>query len=281
MLFYSVCLAANDKNNIVEFPSVAANVAYSNVAKLKFTHASDKWSYGNSDEQFVLFWPSTVSTQSDVSLHAKKSIVFIHGGCWLQQYSIDHSYALTTGLSQQGFDVYSIEYRRTGSGGEWPVALHDVEAALSLIIKKLPAGQDINLLGHSAGGHLAAMAAGRFKQKGIALQVFGLAPIIDIKAYSQGDNSCQSATPSFMQATLQEKPALYTQANPLQLDLMHIASATFFAGGADTIVPVDMAAHPQANNIVLPEVGHFDWIHPGSGAFKRLITVINSAQIHE
>jgi len=39
-------------------------------------------------------------------------VVFIHGGCWLNAYDIKHSYALATALAQEGYAVWSLEYRR-------------------------------------------------------------------------------------------------------------------------------------------------------------------------
>ena len=45
-------------------------------------------------------------------------------------------------------------------------------------------------------------------------------------------------------------------------------------GAADTVVAVEQAELAGAANAVLPRVGHFDWIHPGSRAFRTLLEVL-------
>lgn len=67
----------------------------------------------------------------------------------------------------------------------------------------------------------------------------------------------------------------YNDANPLLHDLSILNSATMLVGDADAIVPYKMAAHPQANNVLLKGVGHFDWIHPSSDSFKRLVNSLD------
>ncbi len=55
-------------------------------------------------------------------------MILLHWGCGLSAYDIKHSYALSTGLAQAGFNVWSVEYRRTGeSGGGWPVTFDDIK----------------------------------------------------------------------------------------------------------------------------------------------------------
>ena len=52
-------------------------------------------------------------------------------------------------------------------------------------------------------------------------------------------------------------------------------------GTHDAIVPQNMAQHPSAEFLVIDQAGHFDWIHPGSDAFKQLVdklTAISSVK---
>ena len=59
-------------------------------------------------------------------------VILIHGGCWLNSFDVNHSRPLATALNQEGFAVWSLEYRRTGdSGGGWPGTLEDIQLALS------------------------------------------------------------------------------------------------------------------------------------------------------
>ena len=57
-------------------------------------------------------------------------VLFIHGGCFLSQYSISHVAALEQAFADSGYAVWSIEYRRVGDdGGGWPGTFDDVARA--------------------------------------------------------------------------------------------------------------------------------------------------------
>lgn len=264
-------LSKEQSINDISFSRIDKNVPYSEVAKLAWQAPHETIQYGDNSEQFIQVWHGAKSASVGKYKHA---VVFIHGGCWLKDYTIEHSYALTSGISQQGYTTYSIEYRRTGNGGEWPVALQDLELAFAHIKTLLPPHTRITITGHSAGGHLAALLAAQQSDEDYPVHLIGLAPIIDLPAYSKGDNSCQSATAQFMLGTAEQQVKAYQQANPLNNSFDTLDSATLMIGNADKIVPLDMATHPQAQLLVIEGVGHFDWIHPGSEAFKQFIAVI-------
>ncbi len=71
--------------------------------------------------------------------------------------------ALAADLVQRGFAVWNIEYRRLGAGGGWPATFADVAAAVDRLDGLHPSLDlsRVDVLGHSAGGHLALWAAGR------------------------------------------------------------------------------------------------------------------------
>ena len=73
-----------------------------------------------------------------------------------------------------------------------------------------------------------------------------------------------------------EKVSDYYLANPLNLRLTDnaITQVTLLQGGADTIVPISQARHPNARIVIEPGAGHFDWIHPQSAAFQTLLGVL-------
>jgi acetyl esterase/lipase len=279
------------QSQIIQFAPVPANVPYSKIAELEPAPSDKKIVYGEATDNYILYWKphsqanseSNFQSNSNSALGAKNAqkvhaqnnqIVFIHGGCWLAQFSIDHSLALTSALAQQGFDVFSVEYRRTGNGGEWPVALNDIKSAVAAIQAMQTDTNEprlLTLVGHSAGGHLASLAAADIAKSTQNIHFVGLAPIIDLPAYAIGENSCQTATPGFMQGTPSDKAPEYATANPLNYNLSGLASAVSFTGGQDNIVPSQFAMHPQTTLSLAPDAGHFDWIHPGSDAFKRLV----------
>jgi acetyl esterase/lipase len=95
-------------------------------------------------------------------------IVNVHGGCWLAEFSIDHTRAQARALASAGFAVWNVEYRRVGNaGGGWPGTFLDVAMAadhLRSLAVSYPL--DLNrvcLMGHSAGGHLALWLAARHR----------------------------------------------------------------------------------------------------------------------
>lgn len=257
----------------VDFPKVTKNVAYSSVASLQTSQPDEKITYGPSPEQYALFSRSknTANTRYSANL-----VVLIHGGCWLSAYDIQHTYALATGLAQAGFNVWSLEYRRTGDpGGGWPNTFEDIKkgiAASAIFNNGEFVIENTLLIGHSAGGHLALLAGAELPPvKG----VIGLAAITDIEKYALGNNSCQKATQGFMQGLPKDRPKAYQLANPVIRNLH--ANTWLLQGTQDNIVPSFGLEDLNRRVVTLEGVGHFDWIHPGSEAFQTLVQQIEVA----
>ena len=249
----------------ITFAKVDSNVAYSKVAALSFSPADQKIVYGADPLQYALLWRA-----NELDTAAQKPlVVLIHGGCWLSAYDIQHTYALSTGLVQAGFNVWSLEYRRTGDkGGGWPGTYDDVKAGILAAGKYNNSEFDLAstvLVGHSAGGHLALLAGGEINN---LRGVIGLAAITDIEQYAAGENSCQQVTKNFMQGLPKDLPEQYDLANPSKQPL-HI-NTVILQGGKDNIVPAFELDKLDRKIIILDDVGHFDWIHPGSEAFSTL-----------
>ena len=257
--------------SIQHFPDVESNVPYSKVAALSFSQADQKVQYGAEHLQYALLWRAPPTKRPN----NQPLVVLIHGGCWLSAYDIKHTYALSTGLAQAGFNVWSLEYRRTGDqGGGWPGTFFDIQAGIKAVEDFNHNEFDLNqavLVGHSAGGHLALLAGGKMAQlKG----VIGLAAITDIEAYSKGTNSCQKVTNDFMGGIVSDMPQTFALANPAKQPLH--AQTYLLQGGQDKIVPNGDLAELAQRTIKVDEAGHFDWIHPGSKAFKTLIQQLKS-----
>ena len=258
------------------FPFAPNNTPYSMLASVDFSEPNATFTYASEHpDQYAAYWRA-----SNAEATAKGVVVFIHGGCWLSAFDMSHAYAFATGLSQAGYHVWSIEYRRAGNGGEWPVALEDIVLGLQKI--EVLRGSDVNLehisvVGHSAGGHLAAMLAVQLQDVLPAsvkkADVIGLAAIIDVATYAGGSNNCQTATPSFMAGMPNQQTSAYYLATPSNFEVRGETLGQFqlFQGNADVIVPESQARHASAKTITLDGVGHFDWIHPGSDAFKQLL----------
>ncbi len=91
------------------------------------------------------------------------TVVVIHGGFWRARYDLSLGRPLAADLAARGYAAWNLEYRRALAGGGWPGTFEDVAAGLDLLAT-LPADTShVIAVGHSAGGHLAAWAAGRAK----------------------------------------------------------------------------------------------------------------------
>jgi len=258
--------------------TVTSNVSYTSVTELGFRDADKKMVYGdaNPDLQYGLLW---LPGNRDDSTGKAPLVVLIHGGCWLNAYDIKHSKPLASALADAGYAVWSLEYRRSGDeGGGWPGSFDDIRQGLSYIsnFKNEPIdAQRVVLMGHSAGGHLALLAATQAQN---ISAVIGLAAITDIVTYSRGRNSCQTATLDFMGGVYESDPLPYEAANPNGKPVH--AKTLLLQGGADTIVPLEQSTLPGATPIVLKDAGHFDWIHPGSEAFALLLSTLQTSFQH-
>jgi acetyl esterase/lipase len=252
--------------------TMKSNVSYKSVTELGFTNAGEKLVYGdaNPNLQYGLLWlPKNLASSEKAPL-----IVFIHGGCWLNQYDIQHSFPLSSALADAGYGVWSLEYRRTGdAGGGWPGSFEDISQGLAFAanLKNYPLDLDqIVIMGHSAGGHLALLAvSGNLNIKG----VIGLAAITDIVAYSRGTNDCQTATIDFMGGVYEAEPDAYEAANPASRPLHD--NTVLLYGDMDTIVPPAQSQLPGATAIVSQGAGHFDWIHPQTVAYQLLLSTLD------
>ncbi|MBT1450597.1 alpha/beta hydrolase [Glaciecola sp. XM2] len=251
------------------------NVTYSSVLEVPFTAPTEVLAYGEDTQQKVWYW------QANPSQSMQGVVVMVHGGCWLSQFDITHTQGMASALADEGYAVWNIEYRRSGNGGQWPVALEDIRLGIAALNQQKGNEIDlsnISILGHSAGGHLGMLAAGDINALRLPsnsrIQVLGLAPIVDISAYAMGNNSCQSAAPAFMGGTVSEQAAKYEAANVLNVSFDEKLMVYSLAGGQDTIVPPNFTFHPQAQSRVIEQAGHFDWIHPDTHAFKLVLSLL-------
>lgn len=89
------------------------------------------------------------------------AIIVVHGGAWFHGDKSNYAFGLhDRWLAAQGYTVFDVQYRTTGV---WPAPLADVKCAVRWVKSQAARyGVDperIALMGRSAGGHLALMAA--------------------------------------------------------------------------------------------------------------------------
>ena len=223
-------------------------------------------------------------------------VVLIHGGCWRSQYDLKHVGLAAAALTEEGFAVWTIEYRRLGdANGGWPGTFDDISHAVDHV-RRLSAEYpriDTNrvvLMGHSAGGQLALWAASRkqnettglFRSSIAPLKVAGvvsLAGITDLVEFGKGTAGCNQAVPLLMGGTPQEVPQRYRAVSPVErvpigafIRLVH--------GDADPIVPISQsrtflarvrADGDRAELDAIAGAGHFDLLAPSSPAWPTVV----------
>ncbi len=270
---------ANSESSAI-YPKKISQVPYSALGVLPTSEADEQFSYGDDPLQTIYTWHGRSSTNE---MYADKALIFIHGGCWLNAYGYEHAKGMYHALAELGMGVYVTEYRRVGDeGGGWPGSLDDVTQAISTALKRIEnEGRytNIYIAGHSAGGHLALLAAQRLSSSSLNLsranikRIIGLAAITDIQSYAMGHNSCQSATAKFMNGTPEDVPTAYQRATPRPTH--GSLPITLLQGDADSIVPARHAVLSGTNPKIIKNGGHFDWLHPESTSFDALLEVIS------
>ena len=92
---------------------------------------------------------------------AANTVVIVHGGFWRARYDLSLGRPLAADLARRGYAIWNLEYRRAGAGGGWPGTFEDVAAGIDLLADLPVDTSAVVAVGHSAGGQLAAWAAGR------------------------------------------------------------------------------------------------------------------------
>ena len=216
-------------------------------------------SYGKSDDQVIDFYLPKESN--------KPVIVLIHGGYWRPEYDRKHLAPLAQKFAELGWPVALIEYRRIIGNPDATVG--DVMSAIEVL-----AGQykELILIGHSAGGHLALLAANKFKTLG----VIALAPVTDLVKAQELDLD-EGAVSDFLEA-----PAvLRVDLDPIRQPALTVPT-TLIHGSLDIRVPVafsrDYVANAASSNIKLielEEIGHFELIDPLHKTLDILLTELS------
>ena len=124
-----------------------------------YTHVEK---YGADPDNFIEIFEATGTCLGQIFL--------IHGGFWHPEYDLTHLRPLAGALSDAGWRVQLVEYRRTL--GKPDNYLTDIRAAI------MHSGGGI-LIGHSAGGHLALLAPDKETEK-LITGIIALAPVGDM-----------------------------------------------------------------------------------------------------
>ncbi|RUO79214.1 alpha/beta hydrolase [Pseudidiomarina taiwanensis] len=246
---------------------IAERVSYGAVLEQDITGSAEVLRYGELAPQFIEYWPATQPPKN-------LNIAFIHGGCWLDAYDIAHTRAATSALAAQGYPTWSIEYRRSSAEQKaWPEADRDIRQALQQIRAKIGT-QPLVVMGHSAGGHLALLAAAEPTPSADA--VIGLAAITDVVAYGAGENSCQASTAQFFGGDALSLAEAYQAANPVSKDFT--VPVYLLGSENDRIIPAEQMKLPTAELKWVANADHFDFVHTATPAWQQLLQTLQQLE---
>jgi acetyl esterase/lipase len=177
-------------------------------------------------------------------------VAIVHGGCWRATYDRSLSDRLVGDLVRRGYETWNIEYRRLDAGGTWPEPVDDVVAALGLC----PAPPLV--VGHSAGGHLALLAAHRVAVAGVVAQ----APITSLPdALRLG--ACRGAVERLLAAG-----APSPDDDPVDVPTLVIH------GEEDEHVPIEVSrGYRRGERSEVSGCRHMDHLNPASAAWQVTI----------
>ncbi len=210
------------------------------------SHPASTVGYGAHPEQVADLW-----LPAGDGPHA--CVVLVHGGCWRAQYGRDLEWRVAADLVVRGLAVWNVEYRRLDCGGDWPAPLDDVIAAVAALPAAIDRGR-VALAGHSAGGHLAMLAAGSVRTRGVLAQ----APVSDLRLAAEL-GACAGAVERLL---AQGAPSPIDDPPDVEMLLVH--------GDADEHVPAELsrryAAGGHAVYVELVGCGHMEFLDPASEA---------------
>lgn len=223
--------------------------------------------------------------------------IVIHGGYWRSAYNLDHISHLCEALKDIGIATWSLEYRRIGNkGGAYPGTFQDIASGIDYV-RELNAHCSVDgaidlerviVIGHSAGGHLAAWAGSRshipeqnvlasphpLKLKGIV----SLAGLLDLQ-YAEEHKLSRSATTELLKNAPVDTKKRYEFTSPIEM-LEPDAPIVLIHGTKDVDVPIEISeryvAKCKSLNVhdvsykIVDGADHYALIDPRSSAWETV-----------
>ncbi|MGH3739381.1 MAG: alpha/beta hydrolase family protein [Micromonosporaceae bacterium] len=258
--------------------------------------------YGGHPDHVADVWSPAAGARPAVAGLAPL-VVYVHGGFWRAQWDRTHARPLCQALSEAGYAVAAIEYRRVGQrGGGWPGSFDDVALALdtvpALVADRLGQLGPVVHAGHSAGGHFVLWDAVRHRlprdttwhrdTRPELAGVLALAPVCDLAA-GYRDRLGDGAVGELLGGGPDAVPDRYAVADPAALPYPQVP-AVLVHGTADDRVPVTQSesytapaggdapagADPVPRLVAVPGADHFAVIDPLSGAWPHVLAALAS-----
>jgi poly(3-hydroxybutyrate) depolymerase len=266
----------------------------------KLTTADDLLQLEILPADYRLFYGTESSQFGDLYLPPASGpypvVILIHGGCWQAQVGLDHLSQLCKAFTQEGYAVWSVEYRRLGDGGGWPMTFTDVATSADFL-RQIAETHALNLshvvaVGYSAGGHLALWLAGRHRlpadspiYTATPLPLHGVVSLAGLPDLVEGVKRqlCGGACQTLMGGSPDSVPQRYQQGSPRELLPLGVLQ-WHIVGALDPIAPADyiqqfVVTATQYESVqldILPEIGHFEFGVPTGQAWASVRHAVRS-----
>ncbi len=196
--------------------------------------------------------------------------LFLHGGFWRSEWTRDTIDGLAADLARRGWLSANAEYRRLDVGGGWPQTVDDVRSALEVLAARPDADMTrLLLVGHSAGGHLALLAA-----QHIPATVIGMAAVTDLTAAHEAGTG-EDSVARFMGGSPAARPQAYAAA------VAGVSGDVILVHGSDDqLVPPEQSRafadrHSEVDLVEYPDTGHFELLDPARSPWQDVVTRLN------
>ena len=209
-------------------------------------------------------------------------LIFIHGGFWRAGFDESLMAALAEDAAGRGAVTWNFNYRAVGHpGGGYPGTQKDVAAATDHLAKlDEPLDlDDVTLVGHSAGGHLALWAAGRSSLEPgdpgsgpvvVPHTVVAQAAVVDLYGAATG-NLGGGAVQGFLGGGPEDVPDHYRVASPSASDARIIT----VHGRYDLVVPIGQSGLLAGAERIFDDSGtHFDVLDPRHDLWRRTLDAL-------
>jgi acetyl esterase/lipase len=261
--------------------------------------ADHRINYGDEEEQYGELWLPDAGVYG---AGPHPTVIMIHGGCW--QAAIPGTILqdqLNADLRRRGYVVWNITYPRLGhETGGYPNTFISTAMAVDHM-RALAQDYPLDLsrtviMGHSAGGHLAAWAGARsnLPDYGVAFAsrdpfiprgVITLAGINDLERFhDEGPGRCgePDTVLQLVDATGRATAFPYADTSPAAMLPMGVEQVVI-SGELDPIVPASLGqayaaeaigAGDTVTEITLEAAGHFELIDPTAPAWAVILQQI-------
>ncbi|USR90451.1 alpha/beta hydrolase [Phormidium yuhuli AB48] len=170
------------------------------------------------------------------------TVIIIYGGAW-RQGTPNNDEWFSRYLASRGYTVVAIDYRHAPKY-QFPAQLEDVKTAIGVVCDRAEElgvdGDRIALMGRSAGGHLAMLAAYDPEEIPIRGLINYYAPVNLTQGYYDLPNpdplEIQNILRDFLGGTPEELPDLYDRASPWHLVAPNLPPSLLIYGQRDHIV---------------------------------------------